>query len=143
MRPRLSPLLLDADLNDDWRRCAANIYEGALLVAIKAHAYMMDLQSSAGIVIRESLIQGIMERLAEYTGRRVARVSCHPQLRVELSRTLVLQAIRSVWSRRRGKYATLLERTAGWLAQAELMGLGELREELRGVERRLLDVVQF
>lgn len=143
MRPRLCPLFLDADLNEDWRWCAANIYEGALLVGMKAHAYMMDLQSSAGVTIREPLIQGIMERLAEHTGRRVARISRHPQLRVELGRMLVLRAIRSVWSRRRGKYASLLQRTTGWLAQADLIRIGKLEGELQQAERRLLDVVQF
>lgn len=125
LRPKLHPLFLDAELNDnDIQTLTTNIYQNAIHTAIKSHAYQKELKSIIDVNIRDDILLRIVNDLAKHADRRVKRLCTLPLANgTSLARALVLRAFLEVWKRKPTKYRAIISKLEG---QCKLHSIREL-----------------
>lgn len=112
-KPKLQSIFLDSELNDDLQVLSINIYQNAILVAIKSHVYLKELRKVAGAIIRPDLLFSIILKFSRSVERRIKKHCSSPLVTgTSLGRALFYRAFLEMWSRRPSKYKEIMEKLA-------------------------------
>jgi hypothetical protein len=111
LRPKLHAIFLDDVLNDDWEMVAHNIYQTSIHTAIKAHAYIKEVERSDLGNFPDTKLVHIIHQLAEYLDAKITKRCGHPLIcGTGISKTLLLRAFHDTWSKRPYRYRSILPR---------------------------------
>ena len=110
-KPKLQPIFLDSKLNDDLQVLTINIYQNAILVAIKSHVYLKELRKVTGAIIRPDVLFSIILRFSRNVEQRIKKHCSYPLVAdTSLSRALFYRAFLETWSRRPSKYKGIMSK---------------------------------
>lgn len=108
-RPKLQLIFLDSELNDDLQVLAVNIYQSAVLVAIKSHIYLKELRKVTGAAIRPNVLFSIILEVSQNVEQKIKKHCSHPLVAgTSLGRALFYRAFLEMWSRRPSKYKEIV-----------------------------------